>query len=684
MTSYNLKRLLQPKSIVLFGGLWVENVVTQIKHSSFKGEVWPVNPSKKTIAGYKCYNDISELPGVPDAAFIGINRNKTSEILEKLNQIGCGGATCFAAGFSEVDNYGKKLQENLSKVSKNMPFLGPNCYGFINYLDHVYMWPDQHGGKEVETGVAIIAQSSNIAINLTMHSRSTPIAYVLTTGNQEKIDISDLGLAMINDKRVTAIGIYLEGFKDIRKFEQMAFVALQHNIPIIVLKSGKTDLSKKQSFSHTASITGDSNISSAFLKRLGIVEVDDLEIFLESLKVLHFNGRLENNSVVSVSCSGGEASLVSDLCAYTSLKFPKFSKAKSANIRQLLGNLVKISNPLDYHTFIWGYQEKMDQLFISICENTKDLIIFVFDVPRHDRCDPSSFDCGIKAIINAKNKTTAKIAVISSLSESMTEELAEVFVQKQILPLCGLKVGLRSLEIAYKSHLYAKLVEFTEILYKEKTPRKNKKILLEIDSKKILKSSGVPVPRSIVSSTSKLKENNYSIKKLKYPIVLKGTGSHHKTDEGLVFLNIKSKEELIKVKEKIKGDVLIEEMIEPISLELLIGFTRDATGLTALTIAQGGIYSELFSRTKHSHNLIVLPLTKKSIKHALKALDIYPIFEGYRGLPKANLEKTIEVITKISSLIEKNKKKIEEIEINPLIITPHNAYAADALISIKK
>ena len=336
-----------------------------------------------------------------------------------------------------------------------MPFLGPNCYGFINYLDHVYMWPDQHGGKEVETGVAIIAQSSNIAINLTMHSRSTPIAYVLTTGNQEKIDISDLGLAMINDKRVTAIGIYLEGFKDIRKFEQMAFVALQHNIPIIVLKSGKTDLSKKQSFSHTASITGDSDISSAFLKRLGIIEVDDLEIFLESLKVLHFNGRLENNSVVSVSCSGGEASLVSDLCAYTSLKFPKFSKAKSANIRQLLGNLVKISNPLDYHTFIWGYQEKMDQLFISICENTKDLIIFVFDVPRHDRCDPSSFDCGIKAIINAKNKTTAKIAVISSLSESMTEELAEVFVQKQILPLCGLKVGLRSLEIAYKSHLYA-------------------------------------------------------------------------------------------------------------------------------------------------------------------------------------------------------------------------------------
>ena len=118
MTSYNLKRLLQPKSIVLFGGLWVENVVTQIKHSSFKGEVWPVNPSRKTIAGYKCYNDISELPGVPDAAFIGVNRNKTSEILEKLNQIGCGGATCFAAGFSEVDTMEKNYKKIFRKFQK--------------------------------------------------------------------------------------------------------------------------------------------------------------------------------------------------------------------------------------------------------------------------------------------------------------------------------------------------------------------------------------------------------------------------------------------------------------------------------------------------------------------------------------------------------------------------------------
>ena len=369
-----------------------------------------------------------------------------------------------------------------------------------------------------------------------------------------------------------------------------------------------------------------------------------------------------------------------------SLKFPKFSKEKSGKIRNTLGELVTISNPLDYHTFIWGDQKKMNELFITICENTKDLVLFVFDVPRSDKCDPSSFNCGIKAIINAKKKTNARIAVIASIAESMTEELAEIFIKNKILPLGGLKTGLKALEISNKSFLSSMQVEGTKVLLKKRTSQYDKKFLLEIDSKIILRKFGVPIPKSLITNKSNLKQNNYSINKLKFPIVLKGTGSNHKTENGLVFLNIKSKEELINIQKKmnkIKGDILIEEMIGPISLELLIGITKDETGLFALTIAQGGIYSELFSKAVNSKELIILPASKNSIQKALKSLAIYPIFQGYRGLPKANLKKTIEVIMKISSLIEENNKNFEEIEINPLIITPKNAYAADALISIQ-
>ena len=117
----NLTRLLQPKAIALVGGSWAENVASQIQKSKFSGEVWPINPNRKSIAGYRCYKSIDELPGPPDTAFIGVNKNKTIEIIRELEEIGCGGATCFASGFSETGPLGEKLQKT--------PFFEPQLGG---------------------------------------------------------------------------------------------------------------------------------------------------------------------------------------------------------------------------------------------------------------------------------------------------------------------------------------------------------------------------------------------------------------------------------------------------------------------------------------------------------------------------------------------------------------------------
>mgnify|MGYP001188191800 FL=1 len=684
----NLRRLLQPNTVALFGGRWAENVAYQIKDSNFSGEVWPVNPNRKSIAGYRCYKTTDELPGPIDAAFIGVNKHKTIEILRELKKVGCGGATCFASGFSETGTLGAELQKKMTEVAEDMPFLGPNCYGYLNYLDQAYIWPDQHGGIPLESGVAIIAQSSNIAINLTMQSRSTPIAYVLTSGNQAQLDISDLGLAMIEDSRVTAIGFYIEGIKDLRKFEEMSLSALKANKPIIALKAGKTTSSKSQSFSHTASITGNSDISKAFLERLGIVEVHDLDIFLESLKILHLVGRIKSPSVISVSCSGGEASLVSDFSMQTSLKFPKFPAEKSRQISNILGDVVRISNPLDYHTFIWGDTERMKKLFTKICEGTRSLIIFVLDIPRSDRCNQEGFQCGLEAIIEAKNATKANIIVISSLSESMTESLASKFINHGITPLCGLKIGLESIEISLKSSFLMKKVRIRPVLISEESsPKRSRLQLMEFEAKSLLKNNGVPVPRSLLIDVTAVKENKSLIKRFNFPLVLKGVGVGHKTESGLVILNIRSLDDLLVRVHEVKNQtsqILIEEMLEPNIMELLVGITKDETGLFAMTLSPGGILSELHAQISNNKKILILPIDERMVEDSLKSLPLSPLFEGYRGLLKANLQKTIEVIMKISSLIENPLHDISELEINPLIITNKNAYAADALIEINR
>jgi hypothetical protein len=93
-----------------------------------------------------------------------------------------GGAICFASGFREAVNElsdGADLQAQLLEAAGEMPILGPNCYGLINALDGAVLWPDQHGAVRVERGVAIVTQSSNIAINLTMQKRGLPLAYIV-------------------------------------------------------------------------------------------------------------------------------------------------------------------------------------------------------------------------------------------------------------------------------------------------------------------------------------------------------------------------------------------------------------------------------------------------------------------------------------------------------------------------
>ncbi|MBT4405516.1 MAG: acetate--CoA ligase family protein, partial [Acidiferrobacteraceae bacterium] len=153
--------------MAVFGGREACEVVRQCKRMGFAGDIWPVHPSRETVEGYRCYRDVSALPGIPDASFIGVNRHATVGIVDSLSGVGAGGAVCYASGFNEVAD-GEALNDALLAAAGSMPILGPNCYGLINYLDGALMWPDQHGGERVERGVALFSQSSNIGLNLTM------------------------------------------------------------------------------------------------------------------------------------------------------------------------------------------------------------------------------------------------------------------------------------------------------------------------------------------------------------------------------------------------------------------------------------------------------------------------------------------------------------------------------------
>ncbi len=262
MTS--LDRLLRPRHIAVLGAGWARNVIEQCEKMGFAGQVWPVHPTRTEIGGLKAYTSLADLPEPPDATFVGVNRHATVEVVAELARMGAGGAICFASGWTEAGE--PELQDQLVRAAGDMPILGPNCYGVINYLDGALLWPDQHGGIRVDRGVALISQSSNIVINLGMQKRALPVAYVACLGNAAVVGLAELAGALLDDPRVTALGLYIEGIDDAAAFAALAERARAMGKGIVCIKSGKTELSRTAAASHTASLAGGGAASSAYLR----------------------------------------------------------------------------------------------------------------------------------------------------------------------------------------------------------------------------------------------------------------------------------------------------------------------------------------------------------------------------------------------------------------------------------
>ncbi|MGC1494904.1 MAG: acetate--CoA ligase family protein [Sulfitobacter sp.] len=673
----DLDRLLRPRTIaVIGGGAWCKQVIEQCRKMGFDGDVWPVHPTATEIAGVPCFRAVSALPSPPDASFIGINRDITIDIVRTLAGMNAGGAVCFASGFLEAaaeDANGADLQKQLLGAAGNMPILGPNCYGFINYLDGALLWPDQHGGKRVESGVAIVTQSSNIAINLTMQQRGLPLAYAVTAGNQAQTSISQIGRALLDDPRVTALGLHIEGIGDLRAFEALANHAKDLGKSIVAIKVGRSTQARAATVSHTASLAGEDAGADALLKRLGIARVADLPTLIETLKVLHITGPLPQNTVATISCSGGEASLAADTGLEQGVTFPPLNDRQKTDLRTALGPRVALANPLDYHTYIWRDVPAMTRAFAAMADPVIAITILIVDFPRSDRCSPDDWDCVIAAAIGAQKQTGAHFGMAATLPELMPEAIAETLIAAGIVPFCGLTEALAACAAAVVNQR----LETDPILLPG--PEVASILIPEAEAKHRLAHYGLTTPKS--ERCANPAEVAEVASRIGFPLVLKGEGVAHKTEAGAVHLNIMSAQEAETAAQNMDApSFLVEQMITNAIAELLIGVVRDPAHGFVLTIAAGGTLTEIL---KDSASLLI-PASSQAIEQALSSLKIAPLLNGYRGAPPADKPAILDAIQAIQNYTIANATGLSEIEINPLICTPTNAIAADALLRCTK
>lgn len=680
MTARTLDRLFRPQTIAVFGGREARRVIEQCDRMGFAGELWPVHPTLDEVLGRRCYRSVSELPSPPDAAFVGVNRISTVEIVRSLSAAGAGGAVCYASGFSEAVAEladGSDLQQALVGAAGDMPILGPNCYGFINGLDGALLWPDQHGMRRVERGAAILTQSSNIALNLTMQTRGLPIAYVVTSGNQAQTSLSDIACGLLADPRVTALGLHVEGFGDKAALERLAATARLTKKPVVVLKVGKSEQARRATLSHTASLAGGDAVADAVLARLGIGRVETLPALLETLKLLHVAGPLQGASISSMSCSGGEASLTADAAVGHAVTFRDLEPEQLPRLRSILGDMVTLSNPLDYHTFVWGDLERQTEAFTAMFEGGYDLNLVVLDFPRGDRCEAADWVTTADAVTAATSATGTLAGILATLSENMPEAVADRLIAEGVVPFCGIDETLIAAEVAAGiGHAWRKppslpLLDVAPVEGVIET-------LTEADAKAELDLAGLRIPRGRVAG-SPLQAADCA-ERLGFPVVLKALGVAHKTEAGAVALNLKDAKAILNAASKMAATdgFLVEKMIDRPVAELIVGASRDPVFGLSLTLGAGGIFVELLEDSV----ILPLPTTRSEISEAISRLKIAKLIGGYRGRPKGDLEATVTAVVRAADYVVMNAARLEELDINPLMVLPegHGVAAVDALI----
>jgi acyl-CoA synthetase (NDP forming) len=668
----DLDRLLNPGTIAFVGGRPAELAIAQCDALGYEGAIWPVHPTRETVAGRRAYRSVADLPAPPDAALVAVNRHATVEVVNELAKLGAGGAVCYASGFAEAGPEGAALQQQL--VDHDMPVIGPNCYGTINTTSGAALWPDVQGchRRDGRRGAALVTQSGNIALNLTMNTRGLDFTHVISLGNQAGVRIEDSIATLAADPAVAAIGVHAEAIVDSIAFARAAQRAHANGTPIVMLKTGVSEASAAIAASHTAAIAKPADVYQALFDRYGVITVDSVNQLAATLGFLVTVGPLTGARLVSLSCSGGEASLVADRAAHHDVVFEPFAPEQARRIDAALDGTVAVTNPLDYHTFIWDDQAKLTTCFTAALDGTADAALLVLDWPTSG--DDRTWLPTLEAIASAHATTGTPTVVAASLAETMPAAVRARLQDAGIAAAYSIDEALAAVAAAARAGRY--LAQAPPRFHTAPRPgSRPSRTLTEGEAKKLLATAGITVPRGHRGHIDAL-----SAVDLRFPVVAKASGVAHKTDVGGVIVDIADAVQLQEAVDRLAAlsdEVLIEEQVPDVVAELLVTVRREPPIGDVLVLGSGGELVELLADTATA----LLPLTEDDVVTQLGRLRVDRLLAGHRGQPAADRAAIAQVVAALTGLFAQ-RPDILEIEINPLLATPAGAVAVDALITL--
>ena len=684
----NFQRLLKPRSIAFIGGRDATIAVREARRRGFAGQMWAVNPKRSDLEGVPCVPSIADLPETPDAVYLAIPASGVVATLRELAAMDVGGVVCFSAGFKETGD--ADAETALIEATGDMALIGPNCYGMINYIDNAALWSFEHGGWSPGYGAAVVTQSGMFSSDITMSSRSLPLAYMVSAGNQAVLGLEDFLDAFADDPAVRAIGLHIEGLQDIPAFERAALKAIERGVAVVALKTGSSAIGAALTVSHTGSLSGSNALYEALFARTGVISVTSPAQFLETLKYLCVVGAPKGPNVAGFTCSGGGATMLADYAEKIGLTFPVIRATERAALTDLLPDIATVSNPLDYTTPIWGHAKHTYPVFAKAMDAVAaEAAVLVQDYPA-EGLDASKIyyqnDAG--AFAQAATERGIPAAICATLPENLDKDTRRHLISVGVAPMQGIHETLNAMQSAAiwagrRSRILASRPASLFTGVPTGTPR----MLTEDAGKAWLAERGFAIP---AGQTATARDAEAVANKIGYPVVLKMMSPRlaHKSEAGAVTLGIADASALKRALDQMNASVaahdahavsdsfLIEAMSPAPLAEMIVTLRSDPQFGAALVLGSGGVLTELVGDAE----TLLLPASPDDITHALKSLRVYRLLGGFRGRPRAKLDKLVTALHNLGDAFLQDREKLSEIEINPMFVYADHIVAIDALI----
>ena len=698
----NLQKFFNPESIAIVGASPDFSKITGrtlkylLKHR-FKGRIYPINPKYKEMLGLPCYPSISDLPEAVDLVWIQIPSDRVMGVLEECSTKGVRQVVIHSAGLAEIGPEGKKKELEMKSFSEahGIRICGPNTAGYVNLVDGVALTPVVALELDILTTgkIGFISQSGGMtgAILTRAEARGIGFSYIVSTGNEMDLDVSDFIRFMVEDPHTRVISIFLETVRRPEEFLKTSDLALERGKPLICLKVGKTEVGARAAASHTGALTGSDEVYEAVFKKKGIIRVEALEDLFETASLFEKYSPPKGRRVGVLTTTGGGAMLLADKGGTLCLDFPKPSEKTIKTLSQNLPSFASISNPLDV-TFsgVGGGYERSLNLFLEDAQF--DIVVAV--VGTSSQFAP---EMGVKPILKReRNKEKPLVAFLNPNAEEAARLLVKDGIPTFRTPE-GCARALRYFcdygDFLDKQRTSSTLAESPPFKVDrrevDKILERSPSSLNEFDSKRFLRLYGIPVVREGLAQSPE--EAVVIAQHIGYPVVLKVCSSDilHKTEAGAVRLGIASdgevrsafKELLSRSRSyipeaKIDG-VLVQEMVQG-GEEVIIGMFQDPNFGPALLFGLGGIFVEIIKDI----SLRIPPLSRVEAEEMVQAVKGIRLLEGYRGRESKDIEALVDTLIRFSFFCTDLKGKVQTAEINPLMVLEKGkgVKAVDALV----